>query len=211
MRIWKKMEIVITLDETKKIFPEDLSWYNDLNETLPLFGITTKQQIAHFMAQCAHESGNFTITQENLNYSADGLMKVFSKYFPNLNKAKQYARRPEAIANLVYANRMGNGSEASGDGWKFRGRGYIQVTGKNNYFDCSKALFNNDQLLVNPDILKEREYALSSACWFWRKNKLNDKANMDDILGITKTINGGTNGLDERKKYYAKFKTIFNL
>jgi putative chitinase len=162
----------------------------------------TNNQAAHFFGQCAHESGNFKVFNENLNYSADGLSKIFKKYFPSVAAAQPYARKPEKIANKVYANRMGNGPESSGDGWKFRGRGPIQLTGKDNYTAFSKDIGRPD-VLTNPDIVAT-ELAFESALWFFRKNNLlavADKGVTDAvILQITKRVNGGTHGLDDRVK-----------
>ena len=165
------------------------------------FEINTVARAAGFIAQCAHESGNFKYVKENLNYSAQGLTKTFPKYF-NASNAEAYGRKPEAIANRVYANRMGNGDEKSGDGWKFRGRGILQLTGKSNYQACSKYLFEDNTLLDNPDILLDPYYATHSACWFWNTNKLNQYADNGDFVTMTKKINGGTIGLDDRIKHY---------
>jgi putative chitinase len=172
------------------------------------FQINTPLRLAHFLAQCAHESGGFKVTQENLNYSADGLKKTFSKYFPG-NLADSYAKQPEKIASRVYADRMGNSDEASKEGYKYRGRGYIQLTGKENYSKFDKSVVDDD-ILNNPDLVSEK-YALLSAAWFWNSRSLNslaDKGSSDAVVTeITKKVNGGTNGLDERiknfKKYYA--------
>jgi putative chitinase len=177
-------------------------WYDAMVETLPQYGINDIARVSAFIAQCAHESGGFTLMQENLNYSADGLQKIFGKYFPNPQIAAQYARQPEKIANRVYANRMSNGDEASGDGWKFRGRGLIQLTGKHNYTKCSEAFFDDHTLLEQPDILVQPYYALNSACWFWNANKLNELADAQDIKMMTKKINGGFIGLEDRIKHY---------
>jgi len=159
-------------------------------------------QAAHFFGQCAHESGNFKVFSENLNYSADGLTKIFKKYFPSLAAAQGYARKPEKIANKVYANRMGNGPEASGDGWKFRGRGPIQLTGKDNYTAFAQSIKRPD-ILTNPDIVAT-ELAFESALWFFNKNGLfaiADKGVTDAVIGqITRRVNGGTHGLDDRIK-----------
>lgn len=166
-------------------------------------GINTKLRLAHFMAQIEHESGLKPIS-ENLNYSAEGLGKTFKKYFPTVVLANQYARQPEKIANRVYANRMGNGDEASGEGWKYRGRGFIQVTGKENYF----RLANDTDLdcLKNPDLLLEEANAMVSALWFWNLKGLNKFADLDDITTITKRINGGLNGFEHRKELLKKYK-----
>lgn len=162
----------------------------------------TNNQAAHFFGQCAHESGNFKVFSENLNYSADGLTKIFKKYFPTVASTAGYARKPEKIANKVYANRMGNGPESSGDGWKFRGRGPIQLTGKDNYTAFAAAVGRPD-ILTNPDVVAG-ELAFESALWFFRKNNLlaiADKGVTDAIITqITKRVNGGTHGLDDRLK-----------
>jgi putative chitinase len=159
-------------------------------------------QAAHFFGQCAHESGGFKVFSENLNYSADGLTKIFKKYFPSLAAAQPYARKPEKIANKVYANRMGNGPESSGDGWKFRGRGPIQLTGKSNYTQFAQDIGRPD-VLTNPDIVAT-ELAFESALWFFNKNNLfaiADKGVSDAVIGqITRRVNGGTHGLDDRIK-----------
>lgn len=166
-------------------------------------GINTPLRIAHFMSQIEHES-NLKPVQENLNYSAKGLLNVFSKYFVSKETAKTYERQPERIANRVYANRMGNGSESSGEGWKYRGRGFIQLTGKENYFH----LANDTDLdvLKNPDLLLEEANAMISAIWFWNKNGLNKFADKDDLNAITKRINGGYNGIVHRKELLNKYK-----
>ena len=161
---------------------------------------------ASFLAQTAHESASFTAVKENLNYSAKALRAVFGKYFPNDGIAEEYARQPEKIANRVYANRMGNGDEASGDGWKFRGRGLIQLTGKNNYESCGNDLMIN--LIDGPEWLEGPQGAVSSALWYWNKNNLNSYADVEDIRGMTKRINGGYHGLDDRIAKYNKAKEI---
>lgn len=170
------------------------------------FGIDNPLRLSHFLSQCAHESGNFKFVRENLNYSADGLRKIFPKYFPTLEAANKYARQPEKIANRVYANRMGNGDEASGDGWKFRGRGAIQLTGKDNYAAFDK--FVDDDIMANPDLVATK-YPLTSAAFFFHKNKLwdlCDKGHGDDIvLAVTKRVNGGTHGLADRQEKFDLF------
>jgi len=172
------------------------------------FKIDTPLELAHFLAQCGHESGNFKVVSENLNYSADGLKKIFPKYFPgNLNES--YARKPEAIASRVYASRMGNGNEASKEGFKFRGRGYIQLTGKENYAAFDK--FVEDDILANPDLVATK-YPLLSAAWFFSKNKLNEIASKgaDDatVTAVTKRVNGGTIGLADRIKHFKEFYAL---
>lgn len=167
----------------------------------------TNSQAAHFFGQCAHESGNFKVFSENLNYSADGLTKIFKKYFPTVASTAGYARKPEKIANKVYANRMGNGSEASGDGWKYRGRGPIQLTGKDNYTAFAADIGRPD-VLTNPDVVAG-ELAFESALWFFRKNGLLTTADKGVstavITQITKRVNGGTHGLDDRIAKTTKF------
>ena len=175
-------------------------------DTAAKFGINTPLRLAHFLAQCGHESGGFRATQENLNYSAKGLMGIFKKYFPNASIAAAYERKPERIANKVYANRMGNGSELSGEGYKFRGRGYIQLTGKENYTAFGKAI--NENILANPDIVASK-YALLSAAWFFSKNglhKIADEGASDQVVTkITKRVNGGTIGLPDRIKHFKEY------
>jgi putative chitinase len=177
-------------------------------DTAAKFGITNTLRLAHFLAQCGHESGGFKAVQENLNYSADGLKKIFGKYFPgNLNES--YARQPEKIAARVYASRMGNGDEASKEGFKFRGRGYIQLTGKSNYASFDK--FVEDDIMANPDLVATK-YPLASAAWFFNNNKLwsiCDQGATDAVVtSVTKRVNGGTIGLDDRIKH---FKEYYNL
>lgn len=178
-------------------------WYHALCEILPEYEINTPQRVAAFIAQCAHESGGFTALKENLNYKAVTLRKIFPKYFPTDEIAQQYASLPnkqEAIANKVYANRMGNGDEASGDGYRYCGRGLIQLTGKENYswFAASLEMPVEDV----PEYLATFEGAVQSACWFWESNNLNQWADKGDILTLTKRINGGTIGLEDRIKHY---------
>jgi len=165
------------------------------------YGLTTKLRIAHFMAQIEHESGLKPVA-ENLNYSAQGLMQTFSKYFTT-NESLLFARKPEKIANRVYANRMGNGDEKSGEGWKYRGRGFIQITGKINYFQ----LANDTDLdcFKNPDLLLQEANAMISALWFWNKAGLNKLADKNDLKGITRKINGGYNGLEHRTELLKKY------
>jgi putative chitinase len=194
-----------TEDAVRQLIPKVKNfdeWYNNLLNILPEYDIDTPHRVAAFMAQCGHESGGFTLMQENLNYSAKGLRGTFGKYFPNDDIAKQYERKPEKIANRVYANRMGNGDEASGEGWYFRGRGIVQITGKNNYTKCSQSLFESNVLVENPDLLLETEYAIHSACWFWSAARLNELADIGDIKTMTKRINGGFIGLEDRINHY---------
>jgi len=173
------------------------------------FGVNTPLRLAHFLAQCGHESGGFRLTQENLNYSAKGLMGIFKKYFPTQALADAYARKPEKIANRVYGGRMGNGLEASGEGYKFRGRGYIQLTGKQNYTAFDLAV--EDDILANPDLVSSK-HALASAAWFWKKNGLNliaDTGSSSEVVTtITKRVNGGTIGLPDRIKHFKEYYTL---
>jgi putative chitinase len=174
---------------------------DELNEHLPTYSVNTPKRIAAFLSQCAHESMDFTHLHENLNYGAKGLLATFPKYF-DANLANQYARIPEKIANRVYANRMGNGDEASGDGYKFRGRGILQITGKANYHVCSHALYDDDTLIDHPELLEEVDGAIRSALWYWNTHLLNVPADAGDVLTLTKKINGGTIGLDDRTTRY---------
>lgn len=183
-------------------------WVNALNETCEEFAIDTPYRIAGFLSQTAHESAGFKFVSENLNYSTASLMRVWPSRFPTVEVAQRYAMNPEKIANRAYADRMGNGSEASGDGWKYRGRGLIQLTGKNNYVAYSLACDN--EALQKPDIVAEPKYAAESAGWFWSVNRLNSVADTQDIVRMTKIINGGTNGLDDRQMKYAKVMKYFN-
>ena len=184
-------------------------WFHALEQLLPDYEINTPKRMAAFLAQCAHESGNFTATKENLNYRPETLVKLFSKYF-DLPTAQKYCALPnkqEAIANKIYANRMGNGDEASGDGYRYCGRGLIQVTGKANYTDFA------DSLQITPQEASEYmhtfEGAAQSACWFWETRKLNDYADRGDIKGMTKIINGGYIGLEDRISHFEHALHIF--
>ena len=173
------------------------------------FSVNTPLRLAHFLAQCGHESGGFRLTQENLNYSAKGLMGIFKKYFPTQALADAYARKPEKIANKVYGGRMGNGLEATGEGYKFRGRGYIQLTGKQNYTAFDLAV--EDDILANPDLVSTK-HALASAAWFWKKNGLNliaDTGSSSEVVTkITKRVNGGTIGLPDRIKHFKEYYAL---
>jgi putative chitinase len=180
-----------------------------LPDTIAKFELNTPLRLAHFLAQAGHESGGFKAVNENLNYGAKGLLGIFKKYFPTPEKAALYERKPEKIANLVYGGRMGNGPEASGEGWKFRGRGYIQLTGKDNYkaFDAVVA----ESIVDNPDLVATK-YPLLSAAWFFHKNglhKIADQGATDAVVtSVTKRVNGGTIGLPDRIKH---FKEYYNL
>jgi putative chitinase len=176
--------------------------YEKYNTTLNKYGINTKLRTCHFFAQIEHESRLKPIS-ENLNYSADGLINTFHKYFTK-ETALSCARKPEIIANIVYANRMGNGGVISGDGWKYRGRGFLQITGKENYSNLAKDV--GIDCLNNPDLLLEEANAMISALWFWNKKGLNIYADEDNISTITKRINGGFNGIEHRKELLVKYK-----
>ncbi|TAN68142.1 MAG: glycoside hydrolase family 19 protein [Methylobacter sp.] len=182
---------------------------SQINDCAAKFNINSSLRLAHFLAQCEHESGGFKVTQENLNYSSDGLKKTFPKYFPD-NLADSYAGQPEKIASRVYADRMGNGDEASQEGYKYRGRGYIQLTGKDNYGAFDKSV--DDDILNNPDAVAAK-YALLSAAWFWNSRSLNtsaDKGSSDAVVTeITKKVNGGIIGLDDRIKYFNEYYALF--
>jgi putative chitinase len=174
----------------------DSKWLQPLLDTFQKYEINTPQRQAAFIGQCAHESGNFKVLQENLNYSAKGLMATWSSRFPDMDTAERYERQPEKIANKVYA-RADMGNTDDGDGWKYRGRGVIQLTGKNNYRTCGEAL--GLDLVVNPDLILEPQYACLSAGWFWNKRGLNTLADANDIETITKRVNGGLHGLLDRQ------------
>jgi len=173
------------------------------------YKVNTLLRLSHFLAQCGHESANFRAVKENLNYSAEGLNKTFKKYFPTLESAKDYARQPERIASKVYANRMGNGNEASKDGFKYLGRGFIQLTGKANYLEFDKSV--PEDIMANPELVATK-YPLASAAWFWDKNGLNaiaDKGATDAVVKlITKRVNGGTIGLEDRIQHFNEFYSL---
>lgn len=181
-------------------------WYAALVKILPEYGITTKDRVAAFLAQTGHESLNYTVLSENLNYSMSGLRKIFPKYFPTDALAKQYARQPERIANKVYANRLGNGDEKSGDGYLYRGRGLIQLTGKSNYQLFADSI--NAPLDSIPAYLLTYEGAVQSAAWFWETHSLNTLADQRDFVTISKRINGGLIGIDARKANYTRVINI---
>ena len=195
-------DCILTQDQLAQMIPGNpyiAEWYEALAQLLPDYDISTPQRVAAFIAQCAHESGNFRAIKENLNYQAATLSKVWPSKFPP-DVAGQYAHNQEKIANRAYAGRMGNGPEESGDGWKFCGRGLIQLTGRNNY----QAFADSIETPIDdiPAYLATFEGAVQSACWFWENNNLNQYADSGDILTMTKKINGGTLGLEDRKKHY---------
>lgn len=181
-----------------------------LNECFDRYQINTSLRIAHFMAQVCHESGNFKFTSENLNYSAKALRGVFGKYFPSDDMADEYARQPEKIANRVYASRMGNGDEQSGEGWAYRGRGLIQLTGKDNYQNFSESC--DVDVIANPDLVaQDPALCVSAAAWFWDSRSLNRYADDDDIKTVTKRINGGYNGLEDRQEKLDNAKNVLGI
>jgi putative chitinase len=199
-----------TKQQLKEMIPKNPyvdQWYEAISEILPEYEITTPQRVAAFLAQCAHESGGFVFLKENLNYKAASLRRVFPKYFPDDAIAAAYAGKGEMIANRVYANRMGNGDEASGDGFRYCGRGLIQLTGKNNYTFFAGSL--DIPVEEASEYLQTFEGAVQSACFFWEQNKLNQWADAGDILTLTKKINGGTIGLEDRIKHYEHALHIF--
>jgi len=198
-------EFDFTLDQLKQIVPGNPyidHWYEALCEILPDYDINTKERVAAFLAQCAHESGGFKAIKENLNYRPETLVKLFKKYF-DLPTAQQYCAKPnkqEAIANRIYANRMGNGPEESGDGYRYCGRGLIQLTGKDNYTRYAQS--TEQTVEEASEHLTTFEGCVQSAAWFWEANNLNQYADKGDILTMTKRINGGTIGLEDRIKHY---------
>lgn len=196
------------LEKLKGHIPDSV--ISQIPDTAKKFNITTPLRLAHFLSQCGHESGNFKVVNENLNYSKDGLIKIFPKYFPG-NLSESYAKQPEKIASRVYGDRMGNGNESTKEGYKFRGRGYIQLTGKNNYTNFSK--FIGEDCVSNPDLVATK-YPLSSAAFFFDSNKLwsiCDKGATDDIITqVTKRVNGGILGLSDRIKHFKEFYSLLS-
>ena len=206
----------ITESQVRRIMPkassENISEFvKAFNAHSQQFGLTTKIRVCHFLGQIAWESSELARLEENLNYSADGLLKTFPKYFPTRALAEQYARQPQKIASRVYANRMGNGSELSGDGWKYRGRGIIQLTFKGNYSAYNTSGYCNGNVLEHPEWLGQYPGALKSAMWFWKTNGLNAIADRDDAKALTKRINGGYNHLAQREYYTRVAKRVFCL
>jgi len=195
----------LKLDKLRGHIPDTV--ISQIPETASKFGIDTPLKLAHFLAQCGHESGGFRLTQENLNYSASGLKGIFPKYFKEAGLAESYQRNPQKIASRVYGGRMGNGPESTGEGYKFRGRGYIQLTGKDNYTAFGKAI--NEDVVSNPDLVSSK-YPLLSAAWFFSKNCLKRcvDASNETVTSVTKCVNGGTIGLPDRLKH---FKEYYNL
>lgn len=189
---------MLTAEKLKKLGIGE-QWLDPLNETFERYNINTAWRQAAFIGQCGHECANFKILEENLNYRAETLMRIWPKRFPTLEFAKQYEKNPKKIANSVYANRMGNRDEASGDGYRFRGRGCLQTTGSANYYHAGKAL--GVDLIMEPDLLSTPKYAALAAGFFWDTHKLNQYADSRDYVTMTKKINGGTIGLQDRVKH----------
>jgi len=203
------MSFTFTVDQLQQLIPQNQHvehWHEALSKILPDYEIDTPERVAAFLAQCAHESGGFNFIQENLNYKAESLCKVWPKYF-NAGNANDYAHKPERIANRAYANRMGNGPEESGDGWKYCGRGLIQLTGKQNYSKFAESI--DTPLDEVTEFMQTFEGCVQSAAWFWEANNLNQYADSGDILTMTKRINGGTLGLEDRKKHYEHALHVF--
>ena len=194
-------DCILTLPQLKQMVNNKYidHWYSAFQQLLPDYDINTPLRVAHFIAQCAHESGNFAFIEENLNYRAASLMNTFKKYFPTMELAQQYEKQPQKIANRIYANRMGNGDEASGDGWRYRGRGLIQLTGKDNYTFFAGSL--GIPVEEAADYMSTFEGAAQSACFFWEQNKLNRFADANDVKGLTRAINGGYIGLEDRMSH----------
>jgi putative chitinase len=202
----------MTIEQLKKITGitdavKLASLLEGITETFIKYSINTVQRQRHFIAQIQHESINFSAVIENLNYSAAALLATFPKHF-TAAEANEYARKPEKIGNRAYANRLGNGDEASGEGFKFRGRGFLQITGKSNYVDIGKSL--GLDLITHPELLEQPKYAMLSAGWFWNSRNLNTVADIskDDVTKVTKIINGGVIGLKDRQDKYNILKTI---
>jgi putative chitinase len=197
------------LDKLKGHIPDAV--IAQIPDTAARFGITNNLRLAHFLSQCGHESGGWKAVRENLNYSAKGLMGIFKKYFPNASLANAYQRQPEKIANRVYASRMGNGPEGSGDGYKFRGRGYIQLTGKENYTRFNSTV--PEDIIGNPDLVATK-YPLASAAFFFNSNKLwaicDKGADSATVTAVTKRVNGGTIGLADRQKHFNEYYKLLS-
>ena len=199
---------LLNLDGIKSHLPEGV--FKEIADVMEKFKIDNPLRIAHFLSQCGHESGGFKVTTENLNYSSSGLMSTFKRYFPTKELAEQYARNPEKIASKVYGSRMGNGGETTKEGWKFRGRGYIQLTGKDNYSAFNK--FVPEDIMENPDLVATK-YPLLSAAWFFKTNCLS-KADLgatdEAVSAVTKCVNGGYNGIEDRKSHFKKYYKLLS-
>lgn len=197
---------MINYSVLKGVIPSQV--ISELLEVTTKYKLNSPLRLAHFLAQCSHESNNFRSVEENLNYSQDRLLVIFKKYFPDKELARIYAHQPRKLASRVYASRMGNGAEDTEDGWRFRGRGYIQLTGRENYAAFDKEV--NDNLLLNPDLVATK-YPLTSAAWFWNSKKLNDIADLGpDVSLITKKVNGGLIGLEHRIQLFNNYFKLIN-
>jgi len=198
------MQFDFKVEQVAELLPriEAQVWFDAMTRVLPKWNIDTVDRVAGFIAQTSHESGGYSVLTENLNYSAEALDKIFPKYFKRAGRdARNYHRQPEKIANVIYANRMDNGNENSGDGWRFRGGGILQLTGRYNYTEFGKAEDMSAEEAT--EFVRSPIGALASACWFWDTNNINKYCDTQDITGMTKRINGGTIGLEDRKKHYA--------
>lgn len=199
--------MTVTSEHLKKMHIDPV-WVDALNETFQRFDISTPVRQASFIGQCGHECANFKVLEENLNYRAETLMKLWKSRFPTIEIANEYARNPKKIANKVYSSRMGNRDEASGDGYRFRGRGCIQLTGHANYFHAGQAC--GEDFVMQPDLVATPKYAAMTAGWFWNTHKINQFADRQDFTLMTKKINGGTIGLDDRIKHINHALDILN-
>lgn len=199
---------MITEAQLQQFSPRAMRFVEGLQDAVSIANLSTSARVVMFLAQCAHESGGFGAVAENLNYSEQALCSLFPSHF-NSDSARRYARQPQRIANRLYASRMGNGDETSGDGWRFRGRGLIQITGQKNYASCSIALYHDERLLVSPELLEQPLDAARSAAWYWDTHSLNRFVDSADFFGLTKAINGGTNGLEDRKTWLARAQGIW--
>lgn len=203
---------MITPDQFKELFPKAKNidvWVFAINTLCQKYDIVGVD-LAQFLAQCGHESAGFTTFSENLNYSKEGLLKTFGKYF-NESNVTPYIRNPQMIANRVYANRMSNGNEASGDGWKYRGKGPIQATGKDNYLKFSMSYFDDDRVVKNPIQMLDPMVGIAFACWFWKTNNISQLAKAENTVAVTRRVNGGLNGLEARQEEYKKAKKVLGL
>jgi putative chitinase len=203
--------MILTKEQLEQILSNNKfvnDWYVAISISLPKYNIDTPERIAGFLSQCSHESAGFTALVENLNYRSESLRRVFPKYFPTEQIALKYAHQPIKIASRVYANRMGNGNEESGDGWLFKGRGVIQITGRNNYTAFGNYIGMEIGSLIH--YMETFSGAIESACWYWSTRNLNSYCDNEDLVGLSKAINGGTNGLEDRIEKYNKYFEILN-
>ena len=202
--------MMITVEQFSQIFPhakDPQSWVDSLGKYLPIHDITDGPRLWMFLAQCGIESDYFTKFEEDLYYTANGLLRTFSKYF-TIASANTCAKNPKRIANIVYANRLGNSGPASNDGYNYRGRGLIDITGKRNYMKLSIDIWGDDRAVTNPDLLLDQDGAIASACWYWSIANVNDSADREDIVEATHKVNGGENGLTARENLYNKIKDL---